>query len=399
MKQIYSRLFTTLLMAGGTLFINQTQAQSSTTVSTNGNCATLVQNFNTNSGQHASPSIFGGTFDSAFYYNASLGYWTEMDGGRTDFFLPNRTVTIISPPYANPSPAGIFDVGFWAQTSSATADRFQVRLVSVSPGPAGTTITNIVASSGLRRFADFGTFVHKTDLANPANSGDTGKVCIRLLDADITNAPNTFYRIEIAYIETGTTYAAYDNLSIGPLVAPAPLPVNFMGVVANKVDAGLWVRWDVADETNVQEYQLERSTNGASFTTVGTVAANHKMVYGFTDAEVKSGDVFYRVKSVDIGGAVKYSGIIRVRNNNSFSNTIKLYPSPVQSQLTIQHSQLASKASVMISTMDGRVLKMVTPSAGTSNTMIDVSNLSSGMYIVKLDKGDGKVETATFVKQ
>lgn len=399
MKQIYSRFFSTLLMASGILLINQAHSQSSTTVGTNGQCATLVQNFNTNSGGHSSPSIFGGMFDSAFYYNGSLGYWTEMDGGRTDFFLPNRTVSIISPPYANPNAPGIFDVGFWYQTSSALADRFQVRLVSISPGPAGTTITNIVASSGVRRFSDFGTFAFKPSPSNPANAGDTGKICIRLLDADITNAPNTFYRVEIAYIVTGTTYAAYDNLSIGPLITTGPLPVNFIGIVANKVDNGVWIRWDVADEVDVQEYQLERSINGVSFTTVGTVPATRKTVYGFTDLNAKASEIFYRVKSVDDDGTVKYSGIIRFRQTSSYSNKIKLYPSPVQSLLTIEHSKLANNASVTLSTMDGRIVKVMKPANGASNTMMDVSSLSSGMYVIKLDKGDGSIETSTFIKQ
>ncbi|HTM91695.1 MAG TPA: T9SS type A sorting domain-containing protein [Flavisolibacter sp.] len=399
MKQIYSYLCSALLTTCVILTAPSVQGQSSTTVGTNGNCSNLVQNFNNNSGAHASPSIFGGTFDSAFYYNGTLGFWTEMDGGRTDFFTPNRTVTIISPPYTNPSPAGIFDVGFWYQTSNALVDKFQVRLVSVSPGPAGTTITNIVASSGARTFANFGTFTTKIDASNPANSGDTGRVCIRLLDPDITNGPNTFYRVEIAFIVNGTTYAAYDNLSIGPITSPAPLPVNFIGLVANKVNNSIVLRWDVADEIDVQEYQVEKSTNGRSFTTVGTVGANRKMVYKFTDANSNESQIFYRIKSVDVDGKVKYSGIIRLRNNDSFSDNLRLYPMPVHSQLTVQHSQLGANAKLSINTMDGRVLKVITPSAGVSNTMVDVSSLSSGMYILKVDHGNGKLETAKFVKQ
>lgn len=397
MVHLYSRLFATLLI--GTLFSIQVQAQTSTTANTNGDCSAVVQNFNTGSGGHASPSIYGGTFDSAFYYNTALGLWTEMDGGRTDFFLPNRTVTIISQPYTNPSAPGMFDVGFWFQTSSAVADKFQVRIVAVSPGPAGTTVTNVVASSGARRFADFGTYAAKVDLANPANSGDTGRICIRLLDQDITNGPNTFYRVEIAYLITGTTYGAYDNLSIGPVTAQSPLPVNFIGLVANKVNNGITLRWDVGDEINVKEYQIEKSTNGYTFTSVGTVAASHKSVYQFTGPNSNEAQIYYRIKSVDNDGHTKYSGIIRVTNNSSYSQNIRLYPVPAHNDLTVQHTQLGANAKLSISTVDGRILKIVTPNIGVSNTIIDVSRFSSGTYILKLDKGNGTFETATFVKQ
>lgn len=397
MVHLYSRLFATLLT--GTLFSIQVQAQTSTTANTNGDCSAVVQNFNTGSGGHASPSIYGGTFDSAFYYNTALGLWTEMDGGRTDFFLPNRTVTIISQPYTNPSAPGMFDVGFWFQTSSAVADKFQVRIVAVSPGPAGTTVTNVVASSGARRFADFGTYAAKVDLSNPANSGDTGRICIRLLDQDITNGPNTFYRVEIAYLITGTTYGAYDNLSIGPVTAQSPLPVNFIGLVANKVNNGITLRWDVGDEINVKEYQVEKSTNGYTFTSVGTVPASHKSVYQFTDPNSNEAQIYYRIKSIDNDGRTKFSGIIRVVNNNSYTQNIRLYPVPAHSDLTVQHSQLGANARLTISSIDGRILKIVTPNIGVSNTIIDVSSFSAGTYILKLDKGDGNFETATFVKQ
>lgn len=411
MKHVYSVLSKTLLMACGALLFNQAHSQSSSTTAP-GNCGVVVANFNTTSGNHSSPSIYGGTFDSAFYYNPVRGYWTDMDGGRTVAPLSPRVITIISPPYANPSPQGQFNVGFYYIVPNAAIDRFQVRIVAVSPGPGGTTVADLVATSGVQSFAAWSSpapyidYDHTspagTSPANPLLRGDSGHVCIRINDADITNAPGTFYRVEIAYVLSTPVvdnfFAVYDNLSIGN-TSPGPLPVNFIGLVANKVDNGINVRWDVGDEVNVQEYQLERSTNGVSFSSVGTVTASRKTVYAFTDPSVKGGDVFYRVKSVDVGGATKYSGIIRVRNNNSFSNNIKVYPSPVQNQLTIQHTQLASKASVTISTMDGKVLKVMTPSIGASNTMIDVTSFKSGMYIVKLDHGNGKVETATFVKQ
>jgi len=122
-------------------------------------------------------------------------------------------------------------------------------------------------------------------------------------------------------------------------------------------------------------------------------------VYGFTDPNAKAPEVFYRVKSVDLDGKTKYSGIIRIVNGNSYSSTIKAYPSPAQNQLTLQHAQLGANARLTISTIDGRVLKQVSPANGASNTMVDVSALSTGMYVLRLDDGNGKIETTTFVKQ
>ena len=122
-------------------------------------------------------------------------------------------------------------------------------------------------------------------------------------------------------------------------------------------------------------------------------------MYGFTDPNAKEAVIYYRVRSVDIDGKSKYSGIIKLTNSNSYSNKLKVYPSPAQNQLTVQHSQLGTAAKVTLTTVDGRVIRTLKPSANASNTMVDLSGLSAGMYVLKLEDGKGKTETTTFMKQ
>ena len=65
----------------------------------------------------------------------------------------------------------------------------------------------------------------------------------------------------------------------------------------------------------------------------------------------------------------------------------------------IQHSDLGTGARAVITTLDGRVVKTIRPAAGASNTPVDVAGLPAGMYIVRIDNGNGKTETTTFIKQ
>ena len=67
--------------------------------------------------------------------------------------------------------------------------------------------------------------------------------------------------------EAGVTPRCVENVP-----AAAPLPVTFLGLVANRADNGVNLRWDVAEESNVREYQLEKSSDGSSFATVGSVS-------------------------------------------------------------------------------------------------------------------------------
>jgi hypothetical protein len=398
MKQVYtsfSKLLFVLFFLGA---LSTAQAQNPTTVG-NGSCGTVVANFNNGDGSFNSPSIYGGMFDSAFFYNASRGYYTEMANNRTVGPVGPRVVSIISPLYPNPNPQGTFDVGFTYIVPSPATNRFQVRIISATPQGTATTY-NIEASSGVRTFAAHSTPIAYTDPTNPLHNGFTGFVCIRLIDPDITNAPGVTYRIEVAYLINEAFFTAFDNLSLGNIQA-APLPVNFLGLVANRSTSNsINVRWDVGSELNVREYQVERSTNGGTFTTVGTVSAHGKSVYSYTDVTAEKAALYYRVKSVDADGRAKYSGIIRIKGTgNSYGTALKAFPLPAQNSVTVEHKELDPSAKITISTMDGKVLKVVTPRLGSSHTPMDLTGVKPGMYVIKLDNGNGEVETLKIVKQ
>jgi hypothetical protein len=230
--------------------------------------------------------------------------------------------------------------------------------------------------------------------------GEQGFVCIRLIDPDITNAPGTSYRVEVSYLINDPFFAVFDNLSIGPI--GAPLPVNFIGLVANRnSDNMVALKWDVSEEVDVARYDVERSTNGSTFNTAGSVNAKGKSIYSFTDPVVTTNTVFYRVKSVDINGSVKYSGVVRLKGNspNSFSDNLMVYPTPATDQITVEHARITRDAKLMITSIDGKVVKVIVPIEGSSHTPVDISMLKPGMYFLRLDEGGGYIQTAKLIKK
>ena len=162
------------------------------------------------------------------------------------------------------------------------------------------------------------------------------------------------------------------------------------------------IRWNVAEESNLKEYQIQRSTTGNNYVTIGIVTPETaKSIYSFSDMNFVSSTVYYRIKTVDLDGKVKYSSIVRLKgnNNNSFANVLKLYPIPAKNDLTVEHGQLAAKAKIIISSTDGKVVKIIYPSSGASHTPINLSGTKSGIYILSLNDGKGKIENLRFIKQ
>jgi hypothetical protein len=392
MKPIYmAKVIIGLFLIVSTLIV-QAQVPTSPTA---GVCSGVIANFNSNDNGFNSPSIYGSIFDSSLYYHAGRGYWTDyLPPFRTGAPGVPRVLNIISPPFPNPNPAGTFNVGFYYVIGNPAVDRFQVRIISVTATPQGT-VTNVEATSGVQFFSSWSTPTLYVDEANtsvpdptPLLNGFQGTICIQLNDPDITNGPNTTYRVEVSYLTNSPFFAVFDNLSIGPI--GAPLPVNYIGLVADRTASNtVEMRWDVTDEIDVREYQVERSTNGSHWETVGTVQAKGKSIYAFTDINVPSRTIYYRVKSVDIDERYKYSGILRLSGDNSYGNELSVYPVPARDDITIQHKKLRGNAKLIISSTNGSVVKTIVPTPGASHTPVNITTLPPGMYVIRLDDETG----------
>lgn len=374
MKQFYSAFKFTICFLF-LLVTNQSEAQNPTTVVNSTNCS-VVQNFNTTTGGFTSPSIYAGQYDYEFDWTGAGSNGMLVSSSQA---VAPYEASLISPVYPNTAPDGTANVGFTYTAPAGTY--FRIRVLR----PNNTTGVDIIAL---------------TSEGDPTNwrqlPGTSGTICFQLNDADLHPGQN--YRYEFTFYTTSASpNITFDNFSLNSAAA-APLPVTFIGIAAYSVNNGVNIRWDVGDELNVQQYDVEKSTNGANFNTIGSVTAGKKMVYAYLDGSSKEPVVYYRVKSVDIDGKTNYSSIIKLVNGSSYSNTIKIYPMPVQSQLNVQHHLLGNNARITITTMDGRVIKSIIPGIGASNTMLDVSNLSSGMYLLRLDD-NGKIQSTTFVKQ
>ncbi|MCW3110899.1 MAG: C-terminal target protein, partial [Segetibacter sp.] len=109
------------------------------------------------------------------------------------------------------------------------------------------------------------------------------------------------------------------------------LPVIISDIKAFKKEAGIQVEWFVHTETGMNKYEIEKSINGRQFEKTGTVAARGNgslpESYSWYDANVKSGNNFYRIKCIEKTGTIIYSNqvcINIVERNSLFT----VFPNP-----------------------------------------------------------------------
>lgn len=171
-------------------------------------------------------------------------------------------------------------------------------------------------------------------------------------------------------------------------VLPITLTTFFTEVANNSIQ----LQWQTATELNNDYFEIQHSDGGMQWNTLATVkgAGNSSKVldYNFTDYNPVLGINYYRLKQVDYNGDYTFS---KIKSAVYTSNTTTLlFPNPVGEYLELN----SSVALIQIFNVSG---KMVLES-NAENGKVDVSELSSGTYFIKIISGENYSSTI-FIKK
>lgn len=186
------------------------------------------------------------------------------------------------------------------------------------------------------------------------------------------------------------------------------LPVvlkSFNATLENKKPV---ISWASSTESNFSHYVVERSVTGSDFTDAAILFANGnssaESKYSYTDNAVPSiakGVLYYRLRMVDMDGKYKYSETRLVRMSDlAKTASIQAYPNPAVTELriTIPTAWQNKKVQYEIYTVTGQSVRSVTRTNAGQTEVLNVSQLISGSYIVKVT-ADNEVATQQFVKR
>lgn len=191
--------------------------------------------------------------------------------------------------------------------------------------------------------------------------------------------------------------------------ANVALPVELMNFDAVVIDAKTQIDWKTASEINNDYFTIERSQDGEYFEAIGTVAGvgntTNLSTYQFIDENPLAGTSFYRLRQTDYDGqfkvyepvSINFKGanmdfIIKAVGPNPFSDILRIdYFSPDNSELLM-----------ILSGLDGSIAmqEYINVNAGTGTyTTGQLPQLASGVYILKLVKGEAVLESRKLVRK
>jgi hypothetical protein len=191
----------------------------------------------------------------------------------------------------------------------------------------------------------------------------------------------------------------YDHFTLGSFSKYNALPVKILYFTAIGDGNKVRLNWDVKDEQEVSKYEVEKSTNGTSFSQIDVITSLQKAAWLYTDYDFNpvEGWNYYRLKIIDIRGKVTYSDIRKVKFNKGLEQ-VKLFPVPAVDVLTVQlPSSYVTTSTLQLYSIDGKYISTLRPSV--NNVKVNVQPLAKGTYIIRIVKANGQSESYPFIKQ
>lgn len=228
-----------------------------------------------------------------------------------------------------------------------------------------------------------------------ANSYSTSPGSWRSTDAGSTwmpiNIPAVGY--QVVSIDSMTQFAAQGG-GFYKLNSPYFIPVELTSFAANVIDGNIVLSWNTATELNNQGFDVERSFDNINFNRIGFVVGfgttTDQKSYTYSISDVQTNKSYYRLKQIDFDGKFEYSNIVEVEGVTPAEFSLEQnYPNPFNPTTRIDFS-IPNESNVKISIYNliGQKIADIVNSkfaVGKHSVSFDASNLSSGIYLYKIE--------------
>jgi hypothetical protein len=220
-----------------------------------------------------------------------------------------------------------------------------------------------------------------------------------------TTTPITYNTTE-KYIEQQSPNASNDeDWTWGGLTANSMLPIELIAFAGIEQNKQVLLQWTTAWEINNAFFEIERSTDGINFESIGQVAGSgtsHEfMSYQFIDDAPQAGYNYYRLRQVDYDLAFEYSNVIAVEVAIEETRIGSPYPNPAESvlQIPVEMKGETDLEIAMYNMMGQEVIREQQHVAGATILMMDVSSVRHGAYIVRISQAGEPIYTTQLVKR
>jgi hypothetical protein len=170
------------------------------------------------------------------------------------------------------------------------------------------------------------------------------------------------------------------------------LPLDLLDFKAVRRDKTIEIVWTTTNEINLDVFEVHRASADLDWKIISTIDAksidengiSEVNTYYYSDITPLSGENYYRLKINDKDGFYDFSKMIMLGNDN-LDLKLFIFPNPVIDRLFISDIDFKKLKSIQI--FDNYGNKHLDCKSAFDN--IDVSKLSSGVYLLRIQLFDG----------
>jgi hypothetical protein len=185
-----------------------------------------------------------------------------------------------------------------------------------------------------------------------------------------------------------------DAICLDPSVDLPPLKIQ------SSYDNGqVLLFWSTSTETNTDHFEIERSSDGISYETIGSMAAAGNSAteqhYAYNDniaGQNQELKYYYRVKLLYLNSEYVYSNVISLVIPEKKAR-ITIAPNPARNNIVIYFPESLLSATVLVFDRYGRQVFSAQFSNGArDNYPLNVSSFETGIYTIKIISNKGTFE-------
>jgi len=283
------------------------------------------------------------------------------------------------------------NVGSWA--TSQDANYSETFTLNVTTGNI-LNISNIALS---HRRTSAGPTDYNLKIGTSNNTGTTSTTCATSLSVNTNITLNGGSSLTITLYYWKPAGGSGGNLDFNDIVVTGSLtlPVSLTKFNAFFQNRQVNLNWSIANASNFDRFEVEHSTNGVDFTTLQSISTRNTVDYATTDANPAKGINYYRLKMMDLDGRFSYSEVktVKVASETVWS----VSPTKSTSFLTATVNE-NDESTIQLFNTSGQMVYHSTHN-GSPKVEIPISNLTSGIYIVRISVSDNIVYSERIIKE
>jgi Secretion system C-terminal sorting domain/F5/8 type C domain len=202
-------------------------------------------------------------------------------------------------------------------------------------------------------------------------------------------------------VATQTATSTFNSFSQFSVVGSGViLPILLSDFNANlKTDNSVNLTWEYGDGADIRDFVVQKSNNGNSWNTIGTVESNSDISdathYSLLDPDPATGANYYRLIVQNNNGD---NSISMIREVNLVSKAkVSFSPNPARNTIYISASANDNSLYIKFMAVSGVLLQSRMIEKGTANSSIDVSVYPSGIYFLEVLDSDKILTSGTIL--